>query len=129
VSGARRPRGAEQLKAAQGARLEVSGARRPRVAEQPEAAKGARLEVSGARRAEGAEQLAAAEGGRLEVVSRAKGLAPFPSLEMLVTLATKGRRRIPSLEMPMRSGESRKMHLLFRVAKDASSLSRRIPSQ
>jgi len=41
------------MEAAKDARLQVSGARRPRVAEQLESARSARLEVSGARRPRG----------------------------------------------------------------------------
>jgi len=53
ASGARRPRGAEQLEASKGARLYASGARRPRGTEQLEDAQGARLYASGARRPKG----------------------------------------------------------------------------
>jgi len=66
ASGARRPKGAEQLEVAKGARLYARRARRTRGAAQLEAVEGERLYVSGAasKGQRGAEQLHAARWAR-----------------------------------------------------------------
>jgi hypothetical protein len=70
----RRPSGAEQLKAVEGARLYMSGARRPRGADQLEAAKGTRPYANGARRTKGRRAAAGCEMGARLYVSSALSL-------------------------------------------------------